>query len=280
MKRFALGGPDSIMTDTETCSRKAHPRKASVRGAIAVAVLPLLYGALAGAIGSTAAVAAPLPLPETPYTYTVVDQDLPAALQEFGTNLGIKVNVSPEVRGRIQGRLPDLQPRAFLDRLASMFNFEWYYDGQVLYVSAVREAQSRLLVLAPIGFEQFRTALNVLKVTDERFAVTPAPGRGLVLVSGPPRFVALTEQTLAGLIAEEQAKPRPGIQPLPPARETVLTVFRGTQMSVWRNGRLEQVVGPDPRLREAENQLARQSRGEDAPSKMPASPGPAAPAAP
>jgi type III secretion protein C len=171
--------------------------------------------------------------------------------------------------------LPELRPRAFLDRLAAMFNFEWYYDGQVLYVSSVKEAQTRLLVLAPIGFEQFKTVLGVLKVADDRFAVVPAPGNGLVLVSGPPRFVALTEQTLAGLIAEEQAKPRSSAQSLPP-EETVLNVFRGTQVSVWRNGRLEQVVGPDPRIPERpESQVTHQPHGDDGTGRALRSPVPA-----
>ena len=217
--------------------------------------------------------AAPLQLPDTPYNYTVVDQDLPAALQEFGTNLGVKVNVSSDVRGRIQGRLPELRPRAFLDRLAAMFNLEWYYDGQVLYISSVKEAQTRLLVLAPIGFEQFKTALRVLKVADERFAVVAAPGNGLVLVSGPPRFVAMTEQTLAGLIAEEQAKPKPG--PQSPPNETVLNVFRGTHVSVWRNGRLEHIIGPDPRIvQRPDNRVPYQSRDDDAAGRDSRSPAP------
>ncbi len=240
----------------------ASKRIMSARTGIALFVLVFLF--------ASAADAAPLMLPDTSYNYTVVDQDLPAALQEFGTNLGIKVNISPEVRGRIQGRLPELRPRAFLDRLAAMFNFEWYYDGQVLYISAVKESQSRLLVLAPIGFDQFKTVLDALKVADDRFAVVPAPGNGLVLVSGPPRFIALTEQTLAGLIAEEQAKPKPGV-PAPPAqKETVLNVFRGTQVSIWRNGRLEQVIGPDPRI-----EAPRQPRRDDEPGRVSHAPVPA-----
>jgi type III secretion protein C len=248
-----------ITEPNTTSSRTTSPRlqlRQSFHAAVAMSALAVL-------ITCATAAAAPLVLPDTSYNYTVVDQDLPAALQEFGTNLGIKVNVSPEVRGRIQGRLPDLRPRAFLDRLAAMFNLEWYYDGQVLYISSVKEAQTRLLVLAPIGFEQFKTALNVLKVADERFGVMPAPGNGLVLVSGPPRFVALTEQTLAGLIAEAQAKPRPGVQS--PPKETVLNVFRGAHVSIWRNGRLEQLVGPDPRIVERpESEVPHQSRDDDA----------------
>ena len=67
-------------------------------------VMALLVWSALGPLAQTA-VAAQLALPETPYSYTVIDQDLTAALHEFGSNLNIKVNVSPEVRGRILAQL-------------------------------------------------------------------------------------------------------------------------------------------------------------------------------
>ncbi|WP_283809281.1 secretin N-terminal domain-containing protein [Bradyrhizobium sp. LMTR 3] len=158
--------------------------------------------------GVLTAFGAPLLLPSAPYSYTVLDQDLSAALLEFGNNLNIRVNVSAEVKGRIRGRMPDLPPREFLDRLTNLYNLQWYYDGLVLYVSAANEAQSRLLVLKPISFDAFKAALDALNISDERYLVRPAPGDGLVLVSGPPRFIALLDQTLNGLVAERQARPR------------------------------------------------------------------------
>ena len=189
--------------------------------------------------------AAHLKLPDTTYTYTVINQDLPAALLEFGSNLNIKVNVSQEIRGRIQGRLPDLAPLAFLNRLASLYNLEWYFDGQVLHVTSARESQSRLLVPGPVPFERLASTLAAFDVADERYAVRPAPNTQLVLVTGPPRFVALVEQTLNGLIAEEQARPKPAdvrVETSSP-QDTFLTVFRGSQTTIFRNGRLAAAFG-------------------------------------
>jgi type II secretory pathway component GspD/PulD (secretin) len=194
------------------------------------------------AITSFSALCAPLSLPLTPYSYTVLDQELSAALQEFGSNLNIKVNVSSEVKGRIRGRMPDLPPREFLDHLTKLYNLQWYYDGLVLYVTAAKEAQSRLLVLAPISFDAFKSALDTLNISDDRFVVKPAPGNGLVLISGPPRFIALAEQILSGLVAEAQARPRTVNIEKPP-QETVLMLFRGSSTMVIRDGRPE---GPYP----------------------------------
>jgi type II secretory pathway component GspD/PulD (secretin) len=187
---------------------------------------------LAAAAGPTRS--APLMIPETPYKYTVLDQDVATALQEFGSNLNVKVNVSQEVRGRIQGRLPELPARVFLDHIASLFNLQWYYDGLVLYVTAAREAQSRLLVLAPISFDDFKISLRTFGIADERYIVKPAPNDGLVLVVGPPRFVTLAEQTLVGLVAEAQARPKRGAVR---ASSGDVLIFRGSQLTVVQNGR-------------------------------------------
>ncbi|MBQ0820145.1 nodulation protein NolW [Microvirga sp. HBU67558] len=176
-----------------------------------------------------------LSLPSTPYRYTVLDQDLSAALKEFGSNLKIRVNVSAEVRGRIRGRMPDLAPREFLDRLTELYDLQWYFDGLVLYVSAAREAQTRMLVLAPVRFDAFKTALDELDISDARYVVRPAPGNGLVLVSGPPRFVTLVEQTFNGLVAEARAQ----LPVAAPTKQSVLILFRGSSTMVVRDGRPE-----------------------------------------
>jgi type III secretion protein C len=213
---------------------------------VAASLVAVGLAASATLLLPSATLAAQLKLPDSTYTYTVINQDLSAALQEFGSNLNIKVNVSQEVRSRIQGRLPDLPPLAFLNRLAALYNLEWYFDGQVLHVTSARESQSRLLVPGPVPFERLASTLAAFDVADERYAVRPAPNTQLVLVTGPPRFVALVEQTLNGLIAEEQARPKPAEARMgapPPPRDTVLTVFRGSQTTILRNGRLEAAFG-------------------------------------
>lgn len=181
------------------------------------------------------AIAAPLDVPDTPYNYTVLDQDLAVTLKEFGSNMNLKVSVSSEISGRIRGRMPTLPPREFLDHLTQIYNLQWYYDGLILYVTAAHEAQSRLLVLTPITFEEFSSALDAFKISDERFVVQRAAQNSLVLVSGPPRFIALAEQTLNGLVAEARSRPRPSA-PQKQSSESVLMLFRGSQATTIRGG--------------------------------------------
>ncbi|MCJ2013124.1 nodulation protein NolW [Methylobacterium sp. J-076] len=197
------------------------------------------------AVGGLGCAAAPLRLPNTVYRYTVIDQDLAAALQEFGANLNLKVSISPEVKGQIQGRMPEGSPQAFLDRLAGTYNLEWYYDGSLLSITSARETRTQLLVLGQVRYEALTGALDSLRISDPRFPVRPTPGKGVAMVSGPPRYVALVEQTLAGLAAEEQARPKPS-QPREalPAKLQPLTVFRGSQTTVIRDDRPGSTVEP------------------------------------
>ncbi|CCV05830.1 Nodulation protein nolW [Mesorhizobium metallidurans STM 2683] len=209
---------------------------------VAPHVLRLLCAGFFLYAGTNGTLGVPLSLSKTPYRYTVLDQDLSAALQQFGNNLNIRVNISAEVKGRIRGSMPDLPPREFLDRLANLYGLQWYYDGLVLYVSAAKESQTRMLVLTSIRFDTFKGALDKLEITDDRYVVRPAPGDGLVLVSGPPRFTALVEQTFNGLVAEAQAQPR--VHETPPS-ESVLTLFRGSSTMVVRNGLPEAAYSSD-----------------------------------
>ncbi|MGY3238050.1 type II secretory pathway component GspD/PulD (secretin) [Bradyrhizobium sp. USDA 4472] len=204
----------------------------------------VLYAGVFISLGVVEALGAPLALPSTPYSYTVLDQDLAAALQEFGNNLNIRVNVSTGVKGRIRGRMPDLPPRDFLERLINLYNLQWYYDGLVLYVSDAHEAQSRLLVSSPINFDAFKAALDALNISDERYIVRAVPGDGLVFASGPPRFVALVEQTLKGLVAEAQARRNPSGSGKPP-NDSVLMLFRGSSSVVVREGRPNDNPSPE-----------------------------------
>ncbi|WP_456728265.1 secretin N-terminal domain-containing protein [Bradyrhizobium sp. USDA 3364] len=203
----------------------------------------VLYVGVFICLGAIKALGAPLALPSTPYSYTVLDQDLAAALQEFGNNLNIRVNISTGVKGRIRGRMPDLPPREFLERLTNLYNLQWYYDGLVLYVSDAHEVQSRLLVLSPISFDAFKAALDALNISDDRYLVRAVPGDGLVFASGPPRFIALVEQTLKGLVAEAQARRNPNGAEKPP-RESVLMLFRGSSSVVVREGRPNDAPSP------------------------------------
>lgn len=181
------------------------------------------------------------PLSDQPYGYTVLDQDLRDALRQFGANNGLRVVLSDAVQGRIRGRLGTLTPRAFLDRLAADFGFDWFYDGFTLYLTAVGEGVNRLISLGPASYPQLEEMLQTLGIADARFTVRPLQGQSLVMVAGPPRFVELVQQAAAVLAAKEEPKPPAA----PSASAPPATAPANRSVTVYRGRAEQQVNVPD-----------------------------------
>jgi len=166
-----------------------------------------------------AAIAGEPAWPTEPYRYTIVDQDLGNVLQEFGRNTGLRLEVSPEVRGRVRGPLPELAARAFIEHLARNYGLDWYFDGFRIYVTSNKEASSRLLQLGTVPLQRLESALRDLALYDARFSLKSIKQADMAMVSGPPQYIQTVERTLAAL------KPRPD-QP------ASITVYRGEHVQV------------------------------------------------
>jgi type III secretion protein C len=157
--------------------------------------------------------------PAEPYRYTIIEQDLTSVLQEFGRNTGLRVEVSSEVRGRVRGPLPELKARDFLDQLVRGYGLEWYFDGFRLYVTSAKEDASRILPLGPVPLQRLETALTDLSLNDARFSLRAIKQSDMVLVAGPPQYLAMVERTLAALNPRHE-------QP------SVVTVYHGEHVEV------------------------------------------------
>lgn len=145
--------------------------------------------------GSHIAAAAQLPKSTATFHYTVLTESVGAALQQFGHDLNLRINVSDAVDGRIESRLSADDAPQFLDTISSRYGLDWYYDGYAVFVSANAEAVSRTMPIPSVGFEFFHNALMKAGVLDTRYPVQPVPGGNEMRVSGPPRYVALVERT-------------------------------------------------------------------------------------
>ena len=176
-------------------NKSACPRSHARKLAAALALAGLFGG---GALSLAApAFAAPMQLPDGIYPYSVLDQDVTAVLREFGQNLGLRVKLSAKVSGTVKGKLPRLPALEFLNHVCQMYGLEWYYDGATLHISSVSEETTRFLplqktVLLPVLVE----SLKKLSFYDERYPIRTGAGGASVIVTGPPVYAALIEQTL------------------------------------------------------------------------------------
>ena len=170
-------------------------------------------------LAATSAMAAPLPNPRQMISYSVVDQDLRDTLTGVGEQLGLRISISAKIHGRVHGRMPPASAEQMLNRLASLYGFDWYCDGGTLYISAYDEAVSKVLPLGPVGADELEQTLDELGVSDRRWPVRFARAPGVAAVDGPPRYAALVDETLTALAQTAKG----GV--------TEVRVFRGTAAS-------------------------------------------------
>lgn len=131
--------------------------------------------------------------------YSLIARSMPLreALETFGTAQGISVVMSQSVGGVFSGTFKDLPAGEFLDRVATSHNLIWYYDGAALYVYASGEVQTILLDLKYMKAGEVRSLMRDLGIEDARYPIKTASNDELIMVAGPPRYVALVAETIA-----------------------------------------------------------------------------------
>lgn len=139
-----------------------------------------------------------LPAWKTP-TWTLVARglDLRTALDTFAVAQGLSVVMSDRVMGVFSADFRDVPCEEFLERLAAAHNLTWYYDGSALFIYGAGEVTTLLLDLRYMKAGEVRALLAELGVEDERFPLRTASNDELIMVSGPPRYVALVAELIA-----------------------------------------------------------------------------------
>ena len=171
---------------------------AAKRAAVVAAALALGFPAAAPAAGI------PWKLPA--YTLAARDMDLRTALDTFAVAEGLSVVMSPSVSGVFSGDFKDTPPLEFLDKLATTHNLIWYYDGAALYVYGAGEISTMLIDLQYMKAGEVRQMLVELGVEDSRYPLKTASDDQLVMVSGPPRYVALVAEMVSKADALREKK--------------------------------------------------------------------------
>ena len=149
---------------------------------------------LAASLASWGADAIPWKLPS--YTLVARDMDLRVALNTFATAEGLPIIMSPTVGGVFSGDFTEVAPAEFLDKIATTHNLIWYYDGASLYLYGAGEILSVLIDLKYMKAAEVRAMLGELGVEDGRFPLKTTSNDELIMVAGPPRYVALVAEMI------------------------------------------------------------------------------------
>ncbi len=131
------------------------------------------------------------------YSLVARGLSLREAFKAFGTAQGISVVMSDAVGGVFSGEFRNMPSGEFLNRVTTLHNLIWYYDGAILFLYGSGEVQSMLLSLRYMKAAEVRVMLQELGIEDGRYPIRTASNDEMILVSGPPRYVALIAETIA-----------------------------------------------------------------------------------
>ncbi|MGN0886751.1 MAG: type III secretion system outer membrane ring subunit SctC [Candidatus Spyradenecus sp.] len=156
----------------------------------------LALWALAGVCAAEAPAQRQIPWQVPQWTLVARGMDLCEALNSFAVAEGMAVVISPKVKGTLSGDFREVPAGEFLDRLATLHNLTWYYDGAALYIYGAGEIETILANLSYMKAEEVRQMLVELGVEDARFPIKTTQNGEIIMVSGPPRYVTLISEMI------------------------------------------------------------------------------------
>ncbi|KEI70835.1 type III secretion system outer membrane ring subunit SctC [Endozoicomonas elysicola] len=172
-----------------------------------------------------------------PYAYFGNGDSLKEVLQNFAASYYMPVIIADTVEGQVNGKIGPMTPVDFLDHLANIYGFIWYFDGHTLFVYDGSSSSQQIISLSYLPINQLKKTLKKIGIWDGRFFWKEQPKEGLVFISGPPRYIELVSQTAMLLDAKEGERQKSKLTvrtfPLKYAWATDKSfTFRGQQLTV------------------------------------------------
>ncbi|WP_257263380.1 type III secretion system outer membrane ring subunit SctC [Endozoicomonas sp. ONNA2] len=172
-----------------------------------------------------------------PYAYFGNGDSLREVLQNFAASYYMPFIIADTVVGEINGKIGPMTPVDFLDHLANIYGFIWYFDGHTLFVYDGSANSQQIISLNYLPITQLKKTLKKIGIWDGRFFWKEQHKEGLVFISGPPRYIELVAQTALLLDAKEGERQKSKLTvrtfPLRYAWATDKSFsFRGQQLTV------------------------------------------------
>lgn len=179
--------------------RQTLAQTGPVRALLCLSVIAALWCPMASRAG-------PPPWPEAPYSHFSEKASLESVIAEFARTFNLSLNLSPGIQGVVNGRFSSPNPTDFISKLGGVYGFLWYVSQGTLYISKASESITRNMQVPSTSLPALKKALTDLGILDSKFGWAELPGQNTVLVSGPPSYVGLVENTLRALPAATSAR--------------------------------------------------------------------------
>ena len=157
----------------------------------------------------------------TTQSYVVVNEDIKDFLRDLGRDNGVRILASQRVRGRLDGVSLNGTVTEILDKVSTRLELDWFTHNNVIYLSSRDEALTRMIRLGDLSMDDVLAELEDTALKFPAFSLSAAAENSALLVTGPPRYLALVESVIEGIPSEE-----PEIRT---ARARVIVVRRGIE---------------------------------------------------
>lgn len=175
----------------------------------AVRFVCLVFVCIAGAFPAAANTGEEL------YEAHILNMSVSAALDALGRDLGLEFSGDRNDRRRIVNLALSGTPEAVVDQIMDRAGMDAFPFGGQIYYSPESERAVRLVPLENITFEDAQQALAAAGLIFPDFEVTSVANGGALVLSGPVRYLALSEGVINA------------VSPEPDIAETPVKVRRG-----------------------------------------------------
>lgn len=124
------------------------------------------------------------------------DKDINKVLQRFAQNFGVDLEISGEIIGQVSEQSGAKSAVDYLNRLGLSHGFSWFVFNNVLYVSPMRDNRTARVKVSQDAIAELKPAVKGLGLFEDKFGWGEIPAAGLVLVSGPQKYIALVRQAI------------------------------------------------------------------------------------
>lgn len=125
----------------------------------------------------------------TAYAYEAEHKPLREVLEDFAQTFGTQLQIEGLLEGNVNGKIRANTPQSMLDRLGVEHRFQWYLYNNTLFVSTLDQQESARVEVSSETIADLKQALTDIGLLDSRFGWGELPEDGVVLVSGPKRYI-------------------------------------------------------------------------------------------
>ena len=128
------------------------------------------------------------------YAYDGNNAPVRVVLADFADAFSVRLEMTSPLKGLVKAKIRAKSAAKFIERLALQYHFQWFVYGGVLHISPMRDQQVVRIEVSEEAVGDLKQALTEIGLLDPRFGWGELLDEGVVLVSGPKKYVNLVRK--------------------------------------------------------------------------------------